>query len=143
MSKYADEGRYNVGTQFPTSRPGLTPTQVEQIQGDLNAAPLREITYDPLTVTRHNYPLGPGDFHRFTQGLGVSITGFSGQRAGLQTIVNVDGSTDLTLENNDLGSDATNRILCHTGADITLGPGESVPIRYDYTSSRWRTIGFT
>lgn len=145
MSRYTDEAGYNVGVQFPTTRPGLNPQQVGQVRGALTVAPTREVTYNPPVATTFNdFLLFEGDFHRFTLGVGaVTITGFTGARAGLQVIVNADPSNNLTLTNNSVSSDAPNRILSHTGANIILNPNESVLIRYDFTSLRWRTIGFT
>lgn len=141
MSKYSDEGRYNVGVQFPTTKPGLNPSQVAQTQKALAESPTRQVDYPALSADQNDFRLAAGDFHTFTSA-GNTITGFSGARPGLQAIVNVDAATNLTLAHNNASSTITNKILCHTGADIVLGPGESCLIRYDFNVARWRTIGF-
>lgn len=45
------------------------------------------------------------------------------------------GSQNIVLKHQDAASAAENRFNCNTGADITLGPGQSAKL--EYISSRW------
>ena len=55
-------------------------------------------------------------------------------------VTNVDAAFDITLNNENAGSAAANR-LALGGDDITLGPGQSIMLMYDLTSLRWRPAG--
>jgi len=68
----------------------------------------------------------------------VIITGFYGGVNGKLLIVNT-GAT-LTLNNQDSGSAAANRIITGTGGAITLTAGQSLTMQYDGNASRWRVL---
>jgi hypothetical protein len=55
------------------------------------------------------------------------------------TVTNV-GSNDIVLKHQDTGSTAANRLLCSTGADITLTAGQAADFVYDGTTARWRVF---
>lgn len=55
-------------------------------------------------------------------------------------ICNVDTALSITLNNENAGSAAANR-LALGGSDLTLSPGQSVMLMYDLTSLRWRPAG--
>lgn len=136
-------GRYEAGADrdYVKTRPILPPTQVDQVQTLLNATPSDDVTYPQLTADQNDYPLLNGVLHRFSTDALRTITGFANPGIGGNVIVNV-GSQDLVLANNNAGSIEANRILTHTGGDITLGPNESALVIYDRVSARVRTIGF-
>lgn len=137
-----DESRYGGDGDYVKTRPILNPTQVRQAQAALTIAESGQVTYPQITANQNNFPLATGFFfHRFTSDASRTITGFVGVGIGINVITNTGGN-DLVLANNDAGSTAENRILCHTGANITLNPNESALILYDKTSARVRTIGF-
>jgi hypothetical protein len=143
MSRYREESRVNQGSRYANTRPSLTPAQIADLQDLLNALRDREATYAQLTGDRNDFQLERVIVHRLTTDASRTITGFNANNLSgdIQVIANV-GSNDLVLANNSGSSSAVNRILCHTGANITLNPNESVPIFYDKTSARVRTIGF-
>lgn len=136
-----DESRYGGDRDYLHTQPKLTSPQVREVQILLAALRAGERTYDQITANQNNYPLVEVILHRFTTDASRTITGFLGMGPGIQVIANV-GSNDLVLANDSASSDAQNRILSHTGANITLNPKESVPIIYDRASARVRTIGF-
>src|SRR5262245_54956488 len=140
MARYEDD-RYG-GDEYVSTRRNLTPAQVGQVQTGLISSQVEEITYSQITANQNDFALGPEFLrHRFTTDASRTITGFANVGLGTKVIVNV-GGFDLVLANNSGLSAVENRILTHTGADITLNPGESVQIFYDRTSARVRTIGF-
>lgn len=67
-----------------------------------------------------------------------NITGLVGQENGrIMRLVNV-GSSAVVLQDANTGSVATNRFLF--GADLTLGANQSILVKYDLTSARWRPV---
>ena len=54
-------------------------------------------------------------------------------------LLNVSAN-NVTLNHQDAGSVAANRIISPTGANYVLGPDESCEIWYDATTARWRSI---
>lgn len=101
-----------------------------------------QTTTPQATADQNNYPLPPGDLIRLSTDASRNFTGFAGSRPGVIALVNV-GSFDVVIVNDSGSSTAENRVLCHTGGNITLNPGESVFIVYDFESARWRTVGFS
>lgn len=138
--RYGDEERYRL------------PDDAERIdRGDIDQdrpvivsqeAQVTEVTTPQVTADQNNYPLPKGDPIRLSTDASRTFTGFTPPRVGTFVMVNV-GSFDLVIANNSGSSSAENRVMCHTGADITLNANESVQMYYDYTSSRWRTVGFS
>jgi hypothetical protein len=141
--RYREEGRVQQGSEFTGFRPALTPGEVRDVQALLRVLLSREANYDELVADLDNVRLARAIVHRFSTNASRTITGFFALDldSQLRVIVNV-GANDLVLANNSASSSAANRILCHTGANITLGPNESALIFYDRTSARVRTVGF-
>lgn len=142
-NRYREEGRVGPGRRQVSSRPALTAAQVKAVQTLLRQRPNLEASYD-ITADQDNFKLtGDAIVHRFTTDAARTITGFRALDldSNVRVIVNV-GTQNLVLANDSASSSAQNRILCHTGANITLNQNESVAIFYDRTSSRVRTIGF-
>lgn len=94
-----------------------------------------------ITADQNNYSLPNTMIIRLSTDALRTITGFAGARPGISIIVNV-GTQDLVIANSSASSTAENRVLCHTGANITLNANESVQIFYDFSTLRWRTVGF-
>jgi hypothetical protein len=68
-----------------------------------------------------------------------NLTGIVAQAAGTMVwLVNV-GAQDCVLVHNAT-STAANRFFCPGSANFTLNANDSVQIRYDTTSSRWRAL---
>ncbi len=71
-----------------------------------------------------------------------SITGMVAPGSGaVVTLINIDASDTITLEDEHAGSSAANRFALPNGLDMTVLPFASVTLWYDSTSSRWRAIG--
>ncbi len=67
---------------------------------------------------------------------GVAMVG--GNLAGRRfRIVNISAN-NLTISHNDANSQAANRILCNTGANIVLAQNGIVDLEYDGTTASWR-----
>lgn len=143
MARYQDEygfeGRY--GPIEDESVGGIPADFVQIVTGQQNRDDISQNTPDQITANQNNYSLPVVEIVRLSTDASRTITGFAGARVGRFVIVNV-GSQNLVIANNSGSSDAQNRVLCHTGADITLNANESVTIFYDYTSTMWRTVGF-
>lgn len=117
----------------------LPPDFIPPGQGDQQDQTVSQVTPPQITADQNNYSLpAAAEIVRLFTDAARTITGFTGARAGKITLCNV-GSFDLVIANNNAGSDAMNRVLCHTGGDITLGPNMSVDVWYDFMSLIWRT----
>jgi len=69
-----------------------------------------------------------------------TLTGIASQAAGTELMLfNIDSSDTLTLASDSSASSASNRFSF--GADLLLGPGAAVSLRYDGTTSRWLLAG--
>jgi hypothetical protein len=81
-----------------------------------------------------------------TGGGAWGLTGVAGGSAGRElTLVNLGAATINIFENNG-GSSAANRILNVAGVPsytLNLTPNNSLTLRYDGTSSRWRVLALT
>lgn len=142
--RYQEESRVNPGSQQVGGRPFLSDGDVRDVQAFLRVLRNREANYDPIIADQDNFRLSRAVVHRLNPtGATRTITGFRALDldSNLRVIVNV-GTQDLVLANNSGSSTAENRILTHTGANITLNPNESALIIYDRTSARVRTVGF-
>jgi hypothetical protein len=100
-----------------------------------------EVELDEVTANQDNFQLPLSLIIIFSTDASRNFTGFTPPRPGILVFCN-GGSNDGVIVNNSGSSDAENRVLNHTGANITLNAGESVFLFYHYGSSRWRTIGF-
>jgi hypothetical protein len=143
VSRYREEGRVNQGSEFAYTGPKLTPGEIREIQTLLHILRNRETSYS-IDADQNNFRLARGIIHRFTTDASRTITGFNALDldSQIRLIVNVGATNNLVLANENVGSASPNRIITHTGSDITLGPNESVLIFYDRTSARVRTVGF-
>jgi hypothetical protein len=129
-----DEFRYS----DPFDDRGLIERDVEDfVRIDLPDRPLDEVTPDQLTADANNFSLTDAILSRFSTDAARTITGFAGAKSGVKIIANV-GSNNLVLANDSASSDAENRILTHSGANITLSAGQLAIMTYDFTSARWR-----
>jgi hypothetical protein len=144
--RYEGQNRYGGGDGghiYALTRPKLTPAQVGQVQVGLQLSPNAQQLYPQLTADQDDFSLNVGTItHLFTSDALRTITGFANVGIGIKSVTNI-GSQDVVLANDNAGSLAQNRILTHMGADITLNPGESALIFYDFVTQRVRTIGFT
>ena len=138
MARYeGDPERY----QSPNDLPAL-PFDLDQIaiQSE-GSSQIDQVTVPQVTSNQNDYPVPSSGVILFSTDASRNFTGFAGARPGLTVFCNV-GTQDGVIVNNSGSSAAANRVLCHTGANITLNAGESAILIYDYSSSRWRTVGF-
>lgn len=145
----------NVG--MTTSNLGGNPTSAIRTAGRFllrGALNLNPITAANLTADVDNYQgMGVGNSQRTvlrvsTDGLGArTITGFDIDATTVRendciVVVNV-GTENITLADQNASSDAENRIITNTGADLVLAADECAILWYDDTTDRWRVISTT
>jgi hypothetical protein len=136
------ELRYDDGLgDYNQTKPGLDPDEVAAITIALNTQQQGQVTPDQVLANQNNYALPAGELIRLSTDASRTFTGFAGARPGVFVVANV-GVFDVVIAHQNAGSDAQNRVICHTGANITLNADESVSIIYDFSSLRWRTVGF-
>jgi hypothetical protein len=144
---------------FPTSSPGVTITNRQSLFVIAGRSRLASaMQYDPrtpgalaagttqdysglLTGTANN---GMRHFVRLEgDGGGTSALGgidaTAAQDGDCFKLCNVSAN-NVTLNHQDAGSTAANRIISPTGANYVLGADESCEIIYDATTARWRII---
>lgn len=95
-------------------------------------------TRPELTANANDLDLGKYRNVRISSDAARSITGILAGFDGEERLVVNVGAFNITLENQDAGSTAENRLLCPGGADVVLAPDEAVKIVYDDTTDRWR-----
>jgi hypothetical protein len=78
---------------------------------------------------------------RVSGGAAWNITGILAGSAGEFVILHNIGAFTLTLKDQDANSDAANRIITGTGADVGLEAGATLALAYDATTARWRVLG--
>lgn len=114
--------------------PGLTVTEGILFTGVISPT--------SLASSQNNYaPTGfaTASTIRLTSSTSVNITGLAGGTNGRFIILHNIGSNNIVLVNSSGSSTAANQFLFN--GNITLGANQSVTLRYDGTSSRWRATG--
>jgi hypothetical protein len=116
--------------------------EVESVAAEF--ALLGDISPSQITSDQNNYNptgLSTASTLRLTSDADWSITGLQGGADGRILILhncNSDVLQTITLTNDDSASSAANRFELFT--DLVLAGGQSVMLRYDATSSRWRAL---
>ncbi|MDA9511157.1 hypothetical protein XI09_42205 [Bradyrhizobium sp. CCBAU 11386] len=128
------------GTAPTISAPVITgAADVQQaltLSGDISPA--------QLTAATHNWaPTGfsTASTIRLSTDASRNITGIAAGADGRVIVLHNVGSQNAVLTNEDANSTAGNRFLF--GGDLTLAANASVTLRYDATSSRWRSVAST
>lgn len=95
-----------------------------------------------ITANRNNYFLGSETGNlRLSTDASRTITGLTGGSKGRLIYIDNVGSNDIVLTSEDTNSLAQNRFLLPgTSASLTLSTNDSVLLRYDYDSLRWRFV---
>jgi len=70
----------------------------------------------------------------------VSVSGIPGGASGLQLIIENKTTATITINNEDAGATAANRIQTGTGASVSMPNNSSLSFSYDSTSSRWQLV---
>ena len=142
-----------------TSSPGITVTERQSLHVIAGRSRFQSVMqYDPITPAT----LAAGT----TQDYAGLLTGtanngmrhwarLAGDGAGTSALGGIDATfaqdgdtfkltnvsaNNVTLNDQDAGSVAANRIISPTGANYVLGPDESAEIVYDLTTARWRIL---
>lgn len=102
----------------------LTPPQINAQQNDYNPAGLASASHLRLST----------DATR-------TITGLAGGVAGRSLLITNVGANAAVLAHESTSSSAANRFLFGSGQDLSLAPGQSVLLRYDAVTARWRREG--
>ena len=94
-----------------------------------------------IAATTNNWALDDDySFYLIDSDAARSVTGIDDGTNGRLAILTNDGSFDITFVNQSASSDAENRIITGTGADVILGAGATAAFLYDSTASRWRLV---
>lgn len=95
-----------------------------------------------ITANQNDYnPSSTSGVWRLNSDAARNITGIAGSASGRRiTLVNV-GAQNIVIQNQNVGSTTTNRIITGTGADITLAGDDTLDLWYDSTTGRWRVTG--
>lgn len=101
---------------------------------------LKASTLGQITSNQNDYATGLGSWFRISSDAARDITGFENGTDGRSFLLTNVGSFAITLKNQSASSQATNRILNETGADIALAANDTAWIIYDITTGRWRAI---
>lgn len=118
-----------------------------RVGGILDLAGDIELSSSDVTLTtgaKNNQATGTATVLRILLSTGVvNITGFAGGRTGrMLAIMNLGGSA-LTLNDEDAGSTAANRMLFTGGADHVLAERDIALLWYDTATSRWKLLAST
>ncbi len=73
----------------------------------------------------------------------TGISGFVAGGSGSLLVVMVTNAQAITLNHQDAGSSATNRIITPTELNMGLGEGDAAILLYDAISDRWRVVSST
>ncbi len=144
MARYGPEsegGRYDDGLELGGDQ-FLTPAQqfqAAQSQGPSGVDVVEVVTLPAIAATANDLSLGQGTYFRLsTSGGAQIITGFANVQAGRRVFLFNVGAANITLNNQDAGSSAENRIITGTGAAVVIAPDGAVILVYDNITTRWR-----
>ena len=100
-------------------------------------------TLDQFTANQNNLDPGDGATFRISTDASRDITGMVEGIDGKEVrFINV-GSNNAVFKNQDANSDAANRFLNDTAADVSVSAEESILFWYDITTARWRGFSQT
>ena len=96
----------------------------------------------PLEASVNDYAISTATLNMISSdGLATyNITGIVSGVPGQLCMICHTGGDVINLMNENASSSAANRILTGTGADLALGPDQSVMLVYDDTATRWRVF---
>jgi hypothetical protein len=93
-----------------------------------------------FTGNQNNYDIGDAWVLRVSTDASRNFTGFlRGARGRWLIFLNV-GAQPAVIQNQNAGSDAANRVITGTGADVTVAADGSATLLYDEVTGRWRKI---
>ncbi len=121
------DGRLGIGSDAPTAK--------LHVEGDIA---LSKITSFPVNGGYNDLDRQGSSILRFQNG-GI-INGIAGGADGMILYIFNTNSSTLTINNQNTGSLAANRIITHTGGNFNLSTVGGVTLIYDGSSSRWRIV---
>lgn len=96
-----------------------------------------------IASSQNDYPLDSFITHLSnTSGGSINITGIAFQDVTWYRIYNI-GSQDIVLKNQDGASAPSSQFKFSTGADLTLGPLETIDLMYDSTNQIWNDFSYS
>ena len=95
------------------------------------------------TGTINDVSTSQKSYFQFTGAGAVTVTGFANGSDGKVILLTNKTGSQLTINNNDSGSSAANRILTGTGASLSVENNASIMAVYDSTNSLWNIVGGT
>jgi hypothetical protein len=90
------------------------------------------------TVAQNNLAYGDVAILRFDGSTAFNLTGIRAGLEGSCLLIMVLGSATVTLKDDDANSDAINRILTNSGADLAVATNKGVLL--SYLNARWREV---
>jgi hypothetical protein len=142
--KYNDS-KYPGSDDYERTRPRLNPPAVRKVEALLSANLTGEVDMTvtlPTTVDDFVLPAGVS-FLLHPDPAGSTITGFAGGRAARFVFLQNDGPANITLANQNAGSEESNRTITGTGASVVLQPDRSALLIYNGVRTRWKLVAFT
>ena len=117
----------------------INPAQFQSAPGASSVDIVELVTLPALAATANDLSLGEGTYFRLsTSGGARIITGFANVQSGRRVFLFNLGPNNITLNNQDAGSSAVNRIITGTGAAVVMAPDGAVILVYDGITTRWR-----
>ena len=141
VARYTDEDERYVETDpFSRTIDSQTIVNVRQTTQTIADQSISDVVTPPaIASTQNNYSLGEGKkFRLSTSGGAQIITGFANVQPGREIFLYNVGANNITLNNQDAGSSAENRIITGTGAAVVVAPDGSAVLVYDNITLRWR-----
>jgi hypothetical protein len=97
-------------------------------------------TLAQITGNQNDYSVGMAGVARISSDAARNITGFTqGVDGNSLMLVNV-GSFAITIQHQNAGSVATNRVILLSGADTAIAANGVMWLLYDQTTGRWRQV---
>ena len=94
-----------------------------------------------ITGNQNDYVLGDGVVFKISSDAARNITGFVVEIPdGHHKILINSGGFAITIQHQNIGSVAANRVICLSGADTVVAINGSFEIWHDPTDNRWRQI---
>ena len=107
----------------------------------LGGVALTKTAVSSISADQNDWALGTtNSFFTITSSAPVNITGIAGGVAGRVIVLVNIGSSTITLNNENTGSTAGNRIHLAGASDVILAGDGTVTLLYDGTAARWRMI---
>ncbi len=95
------------------------------------------------TGTQNDVNLGTGVLFRYSGSGAATFTGFAGGTDGREIHIMNVSSSNITINHQDTGSVAANRVITSNGSSVIIPPAVTIVLQYDSAASRWRILTVT